>query len=696
MSNYVAIIPIVSVVLSATAADARRGLPPAGRAHAALRARADRPGRRGGLVGHAVGHRRAQLRRRPRRQLRALHQPHPLRRRRPDDAVLDRGGRAGRAAAGRVLRADAVRPERHDADGRGDRPAGHLPRARGAVAVGLRADRPPPGRAPPAPKRRSSTSCWARSRARSSSTASRSPSPSPARPGSTSSASALSAQGAGGAVDRSRSWRSACSRSDSRSRSPRCRSTCGRRTPTRARRRSSRRSCPPASRPPPSPRSCACSSSPLEPLKAEWVPVLSVIAAATMILGTVVGVRPDQRQADARVLEHRARRLPAARASSPTTATGKAAVLFYLLSYAVTNLGALGIVALLGTPDSTSTTSCAISPGCGGTRPGLAGLMTMFLLSLGGFPPTAGFIGKWYIFAAAVERGYYWLAIIGVLTSVVSVFFYLRIIVMMYMTEGSETARPRVPAAAMAGLALAMLAVLYLGVLPTQGHRPRARLDRDDLLVSEGLRPSDSPTRSLTRRFVGAFRSRGSLRSARSRSRLFVHDGFLPRTSLHTRSRAASSARSARVARFAPLASRSRLFVHDGFLPRTSLHARSRAASSARSARVARFAPLASRSRLFVHDGFLPRTSLDTRSRAASSARSARVARFAPLASRSRLFVHDGFLPRTSLHTRSRAASSARSARVARFAPLARAVACSCATGSAPRFPTRSRCSVAT
>ena len=85
--------------------------------------------------------------------------------------------------------------------------------------------------------------------------------------------------------------------------------------------------------------------------------------------------------------------------------------------------------------------------------------MTVFLLSLGGFPPTAGFIGKWYIFAAAVERGHYPLAIIGVLTSVVSVFFYLRIIVMMYMTEGSETVRPRVPVAAVAGLGLAMLAV---------------------------------------------------------------------------------------------------------------------------------------------------------------------------------------------------------------------------------------------
>jgi NADH-quinone oxidoreductase subunit N len=94
--------------------------------------------------------------------------------------------------------------------------------------------------------------------------------------------------------------------------------------------------------------------------------------------------------------------------------------------------------------------------------------MTIFLLSLGGFPPLAGFIGKWYIFAAAVQEGHYTLAIIGVLTSVVSVFFYLRIVVMMYMTEGAEMVRPRLPGTAVAGLALASIAVFYLGVLPSR------------------------------------------------------------------------------------------------------------------------------------------------------------------------------------------------------------------------------------
>jgi NADH-quinone oxidoreductase subunit N len=205
---------------------------------------------------------------------------------------------------------------------------------------------------------------------------------------------------------------------------------------------------------------------PLEPLKGDWIPVLSVIAAATMILGTVVGVVQTniKRMLAYSSIAHAGYLLLGIIA---TTATGKAAVLFYLASYAVTNLGALGIVALMGTPQNEHDELRDFA-GLWRSRPGLAGLMTVFLLSLGGFPPTAGFIGKWYIFAAAVERGYYWLAIIGVLTSVVSVFFYLRIVVMMYMTEGGDTPRPQVPGVAVAGLTLATLAVFYLGVLPTK------------------------------------------------------------------------------------------------------------------------------------------------------------------------------------------------------------------------------------
>jgi NADH-quinone oxidoreductase subunit N len=204
----------------------------------------------------------------------------------------------------------------------------------------------------------------------------------------------------------------------------------------------------------------------LEPLQAQWIPVLSAIAIVTMILGTVVGVVQTniKRMLAYSGIAHAGYLLLGIIAAN---STGKAAVLFYLLTYAVANLGALGIVALLGSAQNQHDQLRDFA-GLYKTRPGLAALMTIFLLSLGGFPPLAGFIGKWYIFAAAVQEGYYTLAIIGVLTSVVSVFFYLRIVVMMYMTEGAEIVRPHVPATAVAGLAIATIAVFYLGVLPTR------------------------------------------------------------------------------------------------------------------------------------------------------------------------------------------------------------------------------------
>ena len=104
------------------------------------------------------------------------------------------------------------------------------------------------------------------------------------------------------------------------------------------------------------------------------------------------------------------------------------------------------------------------------TRPALAALMTVCLLSLGGLPPTAGFIGKWYIFSAAVSAGYYGLAIIGVLTSVVSVFFYLRVVVMMYMSDRDPAlaAPARVSGVGMVALVASIVAIVYLGILPTR------------------------------------------------------------------------------------------------------------------------------------------------------------------------------------------------------------------------------------
>ena len=204
----------------------------------------------------------------------------------------------------------------------------------------------------------------------------------------------------------------------------------------------------------------------LEPMIADWAPVLWAIAAATMILGTVVGVAQTslKRMLAYSSIAHGGYLLAGLVAGNDV---GKAAILFYLAAYALTNLGAFGVIALLGTRERAND-DLRDYAGLFKSHPALAVLMTFFLLSLGGFPPTAGFIAKWYVFSAAIGSGYYGLAIIGVLSSVVSVFFYLRIVVMMFMTE--RDARP-VPAPittmAYVGLALSLAGVLYLGVLPT-------------------------------------------------------------------------------------------------------------------------------------------------------------------------------------------------------------------------------------
>jgi NADH-quinone oxidoreductase subunit N len=204
-----------------------------------------------------------------------------------------------------------------------------------------------------------------------------------------------------------------------------------------------------------------------EPLRGSWAEVIVVLAASTMIVGTVVGVVQSnvKRMLAYSSIGHGGYLLVALVSGNDL---GKGAVLFYLLTYAITNIGAFGVIALL---DSRERPNDQLSDYAGlwTRQPGLAALMTIFLLSLGGFPPMAGFIAKWYVFSAAVKAGYTGLAIIGVLTSVVSVFFYLRIVVMMYMTPNDNPpAFPEVPKAAGAALVAAAILVFYLGILPTR------------------------------------------------------------------------------------------------------------------------------------------------------------------------------------------------------------------------------------
>ena len=202
-------------------------------------------------------------------------------------------------------------------------------------------------------------------------------------------------------------------------------------------------------------------------LQPQWEPIIWMLSAASMTLGAVAGVvqRNVRRMLAYSSIAHAGYLMMAMAAGNDI---GKGAILFYLLTYALTSVGAFGVTALVGTRERNND-DLSDYAGLATRQPLLAFVMTIFLLSLGGFPPTAGFIGKWYLFSAAVSAGDYGLAVIGVLTSVVSVFFYLRIVVMMYMSDHPSSAPVSAPStASIVALAVPTVATFYLGLLPSR------------------------------------------------------------------------------------------------------------------------------------------------------------------------------------------------------------------------------------
>jgi NADH-quinone oxidoreductase subunit N len=144
---------------------------------------------------------------------------------------------------------------------------------------------------------------------------------------------------------------------------------------------------------------------------------------------------------------------------------GIRAALFYLIAYAVMTLGSFGVVMLVSARGEEQT-SLASYAGLGRRQPLLAGLMTLFLLSLAGIPPTAGFIAKVGVFGAAIRAGHWSLVLIGVLSSVVAAFFYLRVIVLMYMQEPAGEQLEDRSVLPRAALAIPAALTLVLGVFP--------------------------------------------------------------------------------------------------------------------------------------------------------------------------------------------------------------------------------------
>ncbi|HWB73091.1 MAG TPA: NADH-quinone oxidoreductase subunit NuoN [Egibacteraceae bacterium] len=203
-------------------------------------------------------------------------------------------------------------------------------------------------------------------------------------------------------------------------------------------------------------------------LQWSWVPVVWLVAAVTMIVGAVLAVV----QIDIKRMLGYSAIAHAGYVSIGLIAVsrdGVSATLFYLLAYALMSLGAFGVLALL---ERRSHRALAIHDlrGLGKSHPLPAIMLALFLVSLAGVPGTAGFMAKFAVFRAGVQAGQAALVVIGVVSSVIAAFFYLRVIVAMFMEDEPADAAQQppleFPASLSAGLALSAAAVVALGILP--------------------------------------------------------------------------------------------------------------------------------------------------------------------------------------------------------------------------------------
>lgn len=201
---------------------------------------------------------------------------------------------------------------------------------------------------------------------------------------------------------------------------------------------------------------------------ADWRIALSVIAVLTMTAGNVAALLQTsiKRMLAYSSIAHAGYILIALIALGER---GISNVQFYLLAYTFTNLGAFAAVIALGDNARERVTISDLA-GAARDHPLIAAALTICLLSLAGFPPFVGFAAKFLIFGGAVETGRAWLAVVGVLNSLVSVYFYLRPVVQMYMSPAAEPGwgKVRVWPAVTLALGVCVVAVIVLGLLPAR------------------------------------------------------------------------------------------------------------------------------------------------------------------------------------------------------------------------------------
>jgi NADH-quinone oxidoreductase subunit N len=200
-------------------------------------------------------------------------------------------------------------------------------------------------------------------------------------------------------------------------------------------------------------------------VKVEWQAVVAVVAAVTMIWGNIAALTQQnvKRMLAYSSIAHAGYVLIGVLAVSQV---GLWSVIFYLLAYSFITLGAFGTVILLERKEYAGET-IADYAGLARRSPFLAAMMLLFMLALTGIPPTGGFVGKFYLFAAAVEGGWGWVAVIGVLTSAISLYYYFGIVLNMYLRDSDQTTPTPLHAPALVGaIAFCAFATLALGILP--------------------------------------------------------------------------------------------------------------------------------------------------------------------------------------------------------------------------------------
>ena len=197
-----------------------------------------------------------------------------------------------------------------------------------------------------------------------------------------------------------------------------------------------------------------------------WSAVLPVLAVLTMTVGNFMALAQEnvKRMLAYSSIAHAGYLLVALSAGS---AAGQSAILYYLLVYTLMNIGAFGVISYFGRSNREERLSFASYRGLGYSHPFAALAMAAFMFSLAGIPPTGGFLGKFYLFAAAVKADMIPLVVIAVLNAVISVYYYLRLVVNLYMRDAEEELIVDKPSAGLvAALLLALLGVIWLGVAP--------------------------------------------------------------------------------------------------------------------------------------------------------------------------------------------------------------------------------------